>query len=56
MIDKRTGKDLKEFSVLDEPMIHIYIMLNSDGKVKIGKTKDIFYLSYTLHSQCILII
>lgn len=47
MTDKRTGKDLKDISILEEPMIYVYIMLNSNGKVKIGKTKDIYkrYLS-----------
>ena len=47
MIDIRTGKDLKEISILEEPKLRIYIMLNSEGKVKIGKTKDIYkrYLS-----------
>ena len=41
MIDVRTGKDLKEYPILDEPKLYIYIMLNSSGKVKIGKTKNI---------------
>lgn len=41
MTDERTGKDLKELSILEEPMLRIYIMLNSEGKVKIGKTKNI---------------
>lgn len=41
MIDIRTGKDLKEFPILKEPKIYIYIMLNNVGKVKIGKTKNI---------------
>lgn len=47
MIDIRTGKDLKEFSILEEPMVRIYIFLNSVGKIKIGRTKDIYkrYLS-----------
>jgi hypothetical protein len=47
MIDERTGKNLKEFSILDEPMVRIYIFLNTDGKIKIGRTKDIYkrYLS-----------
>lgn len=42
MIDIRTKKDLKEFPVLDDPMIRIYIFLNEEGKIKIGKTKDIY--------------
>ena len=47
MIDIRTGKDLKEFPVLEEPICRIYIMLNDAGKIKIGRTKDIYkrYLS-----------
>lgn len=47
MIDIRTGKDLKELPILEEPKIYIYAMWNSEGKVKIGKTKDIYkrYLS-----------
>ena len=47
MIDIRTGKDLKEYAVLEEPKIRIYVLLNESGKVKIGKTKDIYkrYLS-----------
>ena len=42
MIDKRTGKDLKDIPILEEPMLRIYIMLNSEGRVKIGKTKNIY--------------
>lgn len=47
MIDKRTGKDLKDIPILEDPMLRIYIMLNQEGKVKIGKTKNIYqrYLS-----------
>lgn len=47
MIDIRTKKDLKDLSVLEDPMIRIYIFLNEEGKIKIGKTKDIYkrYLS-----------
>ena len=41
MKDIRTGKDLKEIPILEDPMLRIYIMLNSEGKVKIGKTKNI---------------
>jgi hypothetical protein len=42
MIDKRTGKDLKDIPILEEPMLRIYIMLNQEGKIKIGKTKNIY--------------
>ena len=42
MIDKRTGKDLKDYPILEEPKLCIYIMLNSEGRVKIGKTKNIY--------------
>lgn len=47
MIDKRTGKDLKNIPVLEEPQLRIYIFLNEEGKIKIGKTKNIYqrYLS-----------
>lgn len=47
MIDIRTKKDLKEFPVLEDPMLRIYVFLNAEGKIKIGKTKDIYkrYLS-----------
>lgn len=47
MIDIRTGKDLKDIPVLEEPELRIYVMLNNEGRVKIGKTKDIYkrYLS-----------
>ena len=41
MIDIRTGKNINEFSILEEPKLYIYIMLNNVGKVKIGKTKNI---------------
>ena len=41
MIDVRTGKDLKEYPILEEPKLYVYIMLNEAGKVKIGKTKNI---------------
>ena len=45
--DEETRKNLKDFPVLDEPQTRIYIMLNSTGKIKIGKSKDIYkrYLS-----------
>lgn len=41
MIDIRTGKDLKDYLVLEEPKLYTYIMLNNAGKVKIGVTKNI---------------
>ena len=41
MIDIRTGKDLKDYPVLEEPMLRIYIFLNDSGKVKIGKSKNV---------------
>lgn len=41
MTDIRTGKDLKEFPILEESKQYIYIMLNDAGKIKIGKTKNI---------------
>ncbi len=47
MIDERTKKDLKDLPVLDEPQVRIYVMLNSVGKIKIGKSKNVYqrYLS-----------
>lgn len=47
MIDKRTGKDLKDIPILEEPQLRIYIFLDEEGKIKIGKTKNIYqrYLS-----------
>lgn len=41
MVDVRTGKDIKDYPILEEPKLYIYIMLNNVGKVKIGKTKNI---------------
>lgn len=41
MTDIRTGKDLKDYPVLEESKLYVYIMLNDAGKVKIGKTKNI---------------
>lgn len=41
MTDKRTGKDLKEYPILEEPKLYIYILHNQSGKIKIGKTKNI---------------
>lgn len=42
MIDERTKKDLKLFPVLPEGRAYIYILLNDAGKIKIGKTRNIF--------------
>lgn len=41
MIDQRTGKDLKDYPILEEPKLYIYIMRNNVGKVKIGITKNV---------------
>ena len=41
MIDERTGKNIKDFPILEEPKLYVYIMLNDVGKVKISKTKNI---------------
>lgn len=41
MIDERTKKDIKEYPILEEPKLYIYVMMNDAGKVKIGKTKNI---------------
>lgn len=41
MLDVRTKKDLKEFPILNDQKLYIYVMLNDAGKVKIGKTKNI---------------
>ena len=41
MIDKRTKKDLKDYPILEEPKLYIYIFHNQGGKIKIGKTKNI---------------
>lgn len=49
MIDIRTGKELKDFPVLEDSKIYIYIFLNNAGKVKIGKTKNILQ---RYHSLC----
>ena len=47
MVDIRTGKDLKDYPILEEPQLRIYVMLDTEGRVKIGKTKNIYqrYLS-----------
>lgn len=49
MIDIRTGIDIKDYTILDDPELYIYIMLNDAGKVKIGKTKNI---EQRYHSLC----
>lgn len=41
MIDERTGRNIKDYPILEEPKLYIYVMLNDVGKVKIGKTKNI---------------
>ena len=41
MIDIRTGKDLKDYPILEDTELYVYIMLNDAGKIKIGKTKNI---------------
>lgn len=41
MIDERTGLELKNISILEEPQLYIYILLNTAGKVKVGKTTNI---------------
>ena len=41
MIDQRTGKNLKDYPILEEPKLYIYIFMNDAGRIKIGKTKNI---------------
>lgn len=41
MIDQRTKQELKNIEVLKDPLLYIYILLNSAGKVKVGKTTNI---------------
>ena len=41
MIDKRTGKDLKDYPILEDPKLYIYILHNQAGKIKIGQTTNI---------------
>lgn len=41
MIDKRTGKDIKDYPILEEPKLYLYIMHNNAGKIKIGVTKNV---------------
>ena len=42
MKDIRTGKELKDIPILENPQLRLYVMLNQEGKVKIGKTKNIY--------------
>ena len=42
MIDERTGKDLKDIPILEAPQLRIYIFINDAGRIKIGKTKNIY--------------
>lgn len=42
MIDIRTGTNIKDYPILEEPKLYIYIMLNNVGKIKIGKTRNIY--------------
>ena len=42
MIDIRSGRNLKDYPVLDDAgKTYIYVMLNSEGKIKIGRTCNI---------------
>lgn len=41
MTDVRTGKNLKDFPILENGEIYIYVMENDDKKIKIGKTSNI---------------
>ena len=41
MTDKRTGKDLKDYPILEEPKLYLYVLHNKAGKIKIGVTKNI---------------
>lgn len=41
MIEERTGKDVKDFPILEEPQLYTYVLLNDAGKVKVGITKNI---------------
>lgn len=49
MIDIRTGKSIKDYPILEDPQLYIYIILNEVGKVKIGKSKNI---EKRYHSLC----
>lgn len=41
MTDNRTGLNLSDIEVLEEPMMYIYVMNTETGKIKIGKTTNI---------------
>lgn len=41
MIDERTGLPLSSIPVLETGETYIYVMLNTCGKIKIGKSKNI---------------
>lgn len=41
MIDENTKRNLNDIPILDKPQTYIYLMLNSAGKLKIGKTRNI---------------
>lgn len=41
MIDTRTGKDLKDYPILEDGRVYIYIMMNDADRIKIGKTTNI---------------
>lgn len=42
MTDKRTKKDLKDYPILEDSRLYVYIMHNKAGKIKIGVTKNIW--------------
>ena len=41
MIDKRTGKDIKDYPILEDSRLYLYVMHNNAGKIKIGVTKNV---------------
>lgn len=41
MIDQRTGRDIKDYPILEEPKLYVYIIHNNAGKIKIGVTKNV---------------
>ena len=41
MIDTRTGRDIKDYPILEEPKLYVYIIHNNAGKIKIGVTKNV---------------
>lgn len=41
MIDRRTGKDIKDYPILEDTRLYVYVMHNNAGKIKIGVTKNI---------------